>query len=441
MTRQRKWLSAGASLVLAASLILAGCGSKSGNEGNSPSGSTPASGTSSDKEIELNMLSSWSTDTERGNALKTIVDKFNEANAGKIKVSVDINPDWPSYQEKVKTMIAANQTPDLFNYNFNPNDLSRQQSGKLLDFTPYMDEQWKSRFSQQDLNALSVDGKLTSIPFEKAGILFYYNKELFEKAGIAEFPKTWDGFFQACEKLQAAGIAPISLMTSDDAWHTTNVFTYLAAGIAGTSVFDAGKSLDTPEVAQAAEYLKKLFGYTTPDALGGNYSVSSNNFLTGNTAMIIDGPWLIGSIKEDMVSKIGVASAPTFGDGKVQPGFTVTDAYTPWSAGAQSDKNKEQAIVQFMQFMTSEESSRTFTLDGRILLSTKLELSTDETNQAGPVMGQYIQTNSQSPESIVNIVRTLKPGAISKLPSIIEKLALDRATPEEFAKELEAANQ
>jgi hypothetical protein len=90
--------------------------------------------------------------------------------------------------------------------------------------------------------------------------------------------------------------------------------------------------------------------------------------------------------------------------------------------------------------MTSEESSKTFTLDGRILLSTKLNLSADETAKAGPVLGQYIQTNSQAPESIVNIVRTLKPAAISKLPSIIEKLALGKSTPPEFAKELQAAN-
>jgi ABC-type glycerol-3-phosphate transport system substrate-binding protein len=435
---KRKWFGATASVVLAGALLLSGCGSKSDNQGSS---SPAASGSAAGKEVDLKILSSWSTDTERGKALSTVVDKFNQANAGKVRVSVDINPDWPTYQEKVKTMIAANQTPDLFNYNFNPNDLSRQQSGKLLDFTPYMDDQWKARFSEQDLKAMTVDGKLTSIPFEKAGILFYYNKELFNKAGIAEFPKTWDEFFAACEKLKSAGVTPISLMTADDAWHTTNAFTYLAASIAGTSVFDSGKSLDTPEVAKAAEYLKKLFAYSTPDALGGNYAVSSNNFLTGNTAMIIDGPWMIGSIKPDMVTKIGVAAAPTFGDGKVKQGFTVTDAYTPWSAGKQDDKQKEAAIVQFLKYMTSEQSSKTFTLDGRILLSAKLNLSADETAKAGPVLGQYIQTNGQSPESIVNIVRTLKPAAISRLPSIIEKLALNKSTPQEFAKELQAANK
>lgn len=432
---KRKWLGLTISLVLALTLVVAGCGSS--NEAK-----TPADGEASDqKQVDLTLLSSWSTDTERGKALQTVVEKFNQENMNKIKVNVDINPDWPALQQKVKTMIAAGQTPDIFNYNFNPNDLSRQQSGRLLDLNPYMDDAWKSRFTEQDLQAMTVDGELTSIPFEKAGILFYYNKDLFAKAGIEAFPTTWDEFFAACEKLKAAGITPISLMTTDDAWHTTNAFTYLAASLAGTDVFEPGKSLDTPEVIKAAEYLKKLFEYTTLDALGGNYSVSSNNFLIGNTAMIIDGPWLIGSIKEEMIPSIGIAASPTFGDGKVQPGFTVTDAYTPWSAAKQKSKEKEDAVVQFLKFMTTEESSKTFTMDGRILLSMKLELSEEETNQAGPVLGQYIQTNSGAPESIVNIVRILKPAAASKLPSLIEGMIFDRFSPEQLVKQLQAANQ
>ncbi|WP_424769221.1 ABC transporter substrate-binding protein [Paenibacillus sp. sgz302251] len=432
---KRKWLGVTTSLILAITLVITGCGSSNGEQ--SANGGEAAD----QKQVDLTMLSSWSTDTERGRALETIVEKFNEENVNKIKVTVDINPDWPTLQQKVKTMIAAGQTPDLFNYNFNPNDLSRQESGRLLDLNPHMDEEWKTRFTEQDLQAMTVNGELTSIPFEKAGILFYYNKELFAKAGIVSFPATWDEFFEACEKLKAAGITPISLMTTDDAWHTTNAFTYLAASIAGTDVFDPGQSLDTPEVVKAAGYLKQLFEYTTPDALGGNYSVSSNNFLIGSTAMIIDGPWLIGSITEEMIPSIGIASSPTFGDGKVQPGFTVTDAYTPWSAAKQSSKEKEEAVVQFLKFMTNEESSKTFTLNGRILLSMKLDLTEEETAGAGPVLGQYIQTNSEAPESIVNIVRILKPAASSKLPSLIEGLMFDRYTPEQFAKELQAANQ
>ena len=47
--------------------------------------------------------------------------------------------------------------------------------------------------------------------------------------------------------------------------------------------------------------------------------------------MVIDGPWLIGSIQEDMVDKIKVGLAPSFGDGKVAQNYLVTDAQAPWA--------------------------------------------------------------------------------------------------------------
>ncbi|PZE21615.1 ABC transporter substrate-binding protein [Paenibacillus xerothermodurans] len=390
---------------------------------------------------QINLLSSWSTDTERGRVLQNLIDRYNEQNRDKVRVNVDINPDWPAYQEKVKTMIAANQTPDVFNFNFNPNDLSRQKSGNLLDFTPHLDKTWKSRFKADDLEALTVDNTLTTLPFEKAGVLFYYNKDLFAKAGIQHFPTNWDEFFAVCAKLKDHGITPISLMTADDAWHTTNALTYLAASADGVNVFDVGQSLATPAMVKAAEYLEKLFEYTTEDALGANYAVSSNHFVLGNTAMIIDGPWLIGSLDPQQLNSYGVAPGPTFNDGKAKPGFIVTDTYTPWSAGKQASKEKEQAVVDFMKYLTSEESSKQLTLQGKILLSTKMNLSEEEMNSSGEALGSFIQMGNEAPESLIQIVRVLKPTAIAQLPALLEGLFLQQLSPQEFAHRLDAANK
>ncbi len=429
MRLNRIWLP-----MLAAVLLLAGCSSQGNSEGGN-------GGQISSEVISIKMLSSWSTDTERGRALHELVDKYNEANKGKVEVAIDINPDWPSYQEKVKTMIAANQPPDLFNYNFNPNDLSRQQSGKLLDFTPYMDEEWKARFKQGDIDTLTIDGELTSIPFEKAGVLFYYNKDLFAKADIDAFPETWDELLAVCEKLKAAGITPISLMTSDDAWHATNVLTYAAAAGGGMHVFDTGKSLDTPEMVKAYELLKELFRYSTDDAIGANYSISSNHFALGNTAMIIDGPWLIGSLDEELQKSIGVAPGPLLAGGQAKEGFIITDTYTPWSAGKQKSKEKERAIVDFMKYLTSEESTRHMTLEGRVLLSAGLSLTEEELATAGPILGPFINVSNQAPESIIQISRVLQPAAIAKLPSLIESMMFDQGEPADIVRQLNEANQ
>ena len=49
---------------------------------------------------------------------------------------------------------------------------------------------------------------------------YFYNKDLFKQAGITEPAKTWDEFFQQCDKLKAAGITPLSMDTADSAWVT-----------------------------------------------------------------------------------------------------------------------------------------------------------------------------------------------------------------------------
>ena len=101
-----------------------------------------------------------------------------------------------------------------------------------------------------------IDGEITSIPFEKAGAVFYYIKEVFEKAGITEFPKTWDELLEACKKIKDSGVTPISLYTADDAWYTCNLFTYLAAGYAGVDALNKGGDINTEQMKAAAAKLR-----------------------------------------------------------------------------------------------------------------------------------------------------------------------------------------
>jgi raffinose/stachyose/melibiose transport system substrate-binding protein len=428
------------SMLLIAGLILGGCTTGKNNGVNGEQG-TDKSGEGSDQPMEITIYGSWSTEQEKGKALKTLLDEYSAASNGKVKVNLDINSEWSMYVEKVKTMIAANQTPDLFSFNFNPNDLSRQNSGKLIDFLPYMDEEWASRFNQAELDTMMVNGQLNSVPFERSGLLFYYNKELFAKAGIEQFPQTWDEFFEAADKLEAINIAPISLMTAGDAWHTANAFSYLVGSAGGPDIFKTGESLNTPEMVKAAEMLRKLFDYTTTDALGADYSVSANHFLLGDTAMIVDGPWMSGSIEADMQDKIGIAGGPTFGDGKMEPGFIVTDALTPWAGGIPASKEKEEAIVDLMKFLTSPESSKRLFIEGGVSLSAKFDLTEEEKSKISPVLSDFTDVTANASQSLVQIARVIKPGASAEFASLLEALVMDQLTPEEFAQRLDEANK
>lgn len=389
--------------------------------------------------IEINIYHHMSSDTARGQATEKILEMFNEEYEGIYKAVADVNPDFPTYQEKVKAMIAANETPDIFCYTYNPNDLSRQNSGRLMDLMPYMDDEWRARFNQSDLDLLTIDGKLYSLPRAQQAAVFYYNEELLSEAGYDHFPTTWDEFFECAEALKENGVAAISLYTADDAWYATCLLTYVFASLAGNELANSG-TIECDEMVQAAEYLQKAFAYTTSDAVGANYSVSSSNFFNGKTAIVIDGPWMIGSIPEDMVDKIKVGVAPSFGDGKVAQNYLVTDAQAPWAAAVQEDPAKAEAVVTLLKYLTNEESTKIYTLEGSEYQSAKLNLTEEDLESMNSVQREYYNVYSAGEESIVNVQRNLSTAANAALPSLVESLVLGEITAEEFVSQLAAEN-
>jgi raffinose/stachyose/melibiose transport system substrate-binding protein len=392
--------------------------------------------------FELTMMSGWPLNQSRGVVLQKLVAAFNKSHASNVHVTVNINPDWNALQQQIRTMVSAGNAPNLFQYNFNPNDLALQKSGKLMNFTPYMDASWKARFNPQDLKALTVNGQLLSIPFEQDGAPFYYNKALFAKAGVSSFPKTWTQFFQDCSAFKKVGVSEVSMMTQDDAWLAMNVFTYLATSIAGPNAF-LGKSLNTPAIVNAATMLKQAFACSTQDATGANYDVASNNFLTGKTAMISDGPWAIGPIESQSktLSQIGVAAGPAMPGGKGKPGLIVTDAQSPWAAGKPKSTAQAQAVVAFLTYLTSPSSAAAFTLQGNIAVSPIVHLSATQKKGVNPILLQFIKLYGKAPQRVVDGERVLKPAAVAQLPTLLQGLILGSTSPQQFAQQLQADNR
>ena len=391
-------------------------------------------------EVTLNLYHSWSDETTRGAVLRQLIDEFNEAHAGEIKVEVETNSDFPAYQEKVKTMLSTGTAPDIFHYNYNPNDMSYFDSGLLFDFSSYMDDEWSARFAESDLETLTYNDQLLSIPFESAGAVIWYNKDAFAEAGIEEFPDTWAGLLDACEALKEAGYGGFSLYTGDDAWYSINLITALWVANDGATAVNTATSFNTPGMIDALNTYKEFYQYSTSDVIGGNYSVAGANFSSAKTTMAIDGSWFTGYIDESIIPSVAVASMPTNGDGVAEQGYLVTDAQTPWAAAATDDPAKAEAIVEFMKFITSEEATRTLTMDGSVILSAKLDLTDEDKAGLTDTMSQYLAVNAAAPSATTNLERNLTTEAAAELPTLLESLLLDQITAEQFVEELDSLN-
>ncbi|TXK76623.1 ABC transporter substrate-binding protein [Paenibacillus sp. N3.4] len=273
-------------------LNLMGCNTKT------ESASTSTATSTKKQPVTLKIATYWVGTLPEAAFFKKLVEEFPKSKLGEgVTLEVEEIPGADAYAQKMKLLISSGDLPDIIQATgANYLDLA-VKSGKVTDLTPYFnaDEDWKGLFDQKSLDYNSRDGKIYGVPYTKEVGTMYYNKELFKKAGIAEFPKTWDEFFIVCEKLKAANITPIALDTAEYGWFTS----LMLCSMIGTSGTNGNKWMNTafpkdytsPEVISAFANIQKLFkNYTTKDAVGGNWVVPTNHFEKGEVAMIANGP-------------------------------------------------------------------------------------------------------------------------------------------------------
>ena len=142
---------------------------------------------------------------------------------------------------------------------------------------------------------------------------FFYNKTLFDKAGIKEVPTTWDELDAACAKLKDAGITPI---TADDAYMTSFIGYHLARYIGqdgvkslvtGEEVNGQNVTWDDERVLAAAQsfadFAKK--GYFSKNIATNVYPAGQNQeFAPGDAAIVICGSWLPNEAKASVAEDL-----------------------------------------------------------------------------------------------------------------------------------------
>ncbi len=151
----------------------------------------------------------------------------------------------------------------------------------------------------------STDGGVYAVPEQPFLVSVMYNKDLFNKAGVSikTVGATWAEFTQACEKLKAAGITPI---TFDDAYADLPLAIHLDRLYGGYEPVEelvkdkTGKKWDDPRVLQTAkdfEFLA-LNGYFSSQVATNKYPAGQQEFATGQAAIYLqNGSWLPNEVK------------------------------------------------------------------------------------------------------------------------------------------------
>lgn len=284
-----------------------------------------------------------------------------------------------AFKAKLPTLLQSDDVPDFF-YSWGGGVLEEQsKTGTLKDLTEIFDADGgkvRETYTQSAVNGLSFDGKVWAVPYKVSLVSFYYNKELFAKAGVtAADIDSWDDFTAAVKKLKDAGIVPIA-GGGGEKWPIHFYWSYLVMRNGGQDVFEAasrgeGDGFLHPAFIKAGEQLAE-FGKLEPfqpGYLGASWSQALGVFGDGRAAMILgfDNTYPnqkknAGDGKGLALDNIGRFSFPVVegGAGKA------TDTLGGLNGWAVTKDASKQAI-DFALFVTNKENEEKLAAAGAIL--------------------------------------------------------------------------
>jgi raffinose/stachyose/melibiose transport system substrate-binding protein len=272
-----------------------------------------------------------------------------------------------AFKAKLPTMLQSEDSrPELF-YSWGGGVMQAQaKAGFLKDVTAEV-APWEGTLSETANDAFKVDGKVVGVPFEVGEVVFYYNKKLFDKAGVkAEDIKSWDDFLGAVKKIKAAGITPI-VVGAGEKWPMHFYYSYLVMRIGGEHALadaKAGKDggFKNATFVEAGKRLHELAALEPfqPGYLSTSHAQSAGIFGDGKAAMDLMGQWLLGMQGPSSTSgkglaeeDIGILSFPVVTGGKGKATDTL-GGINGWLVS----KSAPPEAVDFLKFFSQDKYAK-----------------------------------------------------------------------------------
>ncbi len=203
------------------------------------------------------------------------------------------------------------------------------------------------------------NGKLASMPFNSSTPVFYYNKDLFEKAGLDPNapPKTYTQIHEAAKKLKDAGIE-CGYTTAWPSWVLVENFSALhnlpyASKNNGFDGLDARIELNKDGFVKHFTFLNEMAKDGT-FTYGGRGDAANALFSSGKCAMFTGSSGSRANFSKNAPFKFGISTLPYYDDVPGAPQNSVIGGASLWVFNNKSpDVNK--GITEFFQYISSPE--------------------------------------------------------------------------------------
>ncbi len=287
---------------------------------------------------------------------QAVVDTFTAANP---KITVDVTvSDWDAYWDKLQTGLAGGAAPDVFAMD-GPLFPDYQSRDVLLDLKPYIDRDGYdlTQLADQGVAVFTTsDGGQYGLPRDLNTIILYFNKTMFDAAGVAYPDESWDW-----AKLVEVGKQLTKDVDGDgtvDQWgfytETTDMENYWSSLVwqNGGDIISADRTatlLGTPEAAGGIQFLQDLIWKEKIMAEPALFAETGDAFEQGKAAMEANGSWLVPThtaASEELGFTFGLAPLPAGPAGR----FT---SVNPTGAVVYKGTKAPDAAWEFVKYLAS----------------------------------------------------------------------------------------
>lgn len=259
--------------------FVTGCGSSESTEESSSSETTTSN--------EVTIWYYWETEGHQ-EALDQVINNYNESQ-DTYTVSAKYVP-FADFKKQLSIGASADELPDIAILD-SPDHASYASMDIFADLTDKFDV---GNYYEGAVDSCTIDGVLYGVPFGVNCLALYYNEDMLSAAGC-EAPTTWDELKQTAATLTSGNVTGLAFSSLANEEGTFNFMPWVWS--AGADAYDIDsdggiKALTlAKELVESGAMSKECINWTQGDVM--------NQFISGNVAMMINGPWQIPTMEQE----------------------------------------------------------------------------------------------------------------------------------------------
>ncbi|TWT06486.1 extracellular solute-binding protein [Planococcus sp. CPCC 101016] len=408
-------------LLLLLSTFLAACNSGGGEQS-----------ANADGKVEIDFFHRWPNEP-RKSFYDDKVKEYMEQNP-----DVHINVDYvlnDAYKEKVRVLVSSDELPDIFTAwsdSFAKNLVSSERIMPLNEVIQE-DEEWSSKIIDSQFGGFTFDETTYGVPFTVDGKAFFYNKAVFEENNI-EVPTTYDELLAALDKLQKAGYEQPLVEGLTNTWAISHYLGTIFERVVDPAVLDKDYNEETAEFTdpgyiQGLEMFEELTGYMGDVSTAIDHEAARNMFAAGEVPVLYMQFAEIKMVEEAGDVEFGFFDFPAI-EGAAGDPTALTGAPEGWMVS----KNAPEETIDFLKFLTSEETAAEFTKTDGQLNAIEGAVTEENVNPASLEAYELITNASSTAPWFDNAVNINVADIFMRGG---QSLATGQTTPEEILKEVQ----